>query len=91
MLKKIADFAIQHKMKWDVDQYKVMQIGRSKNVVETWKLGDKTIESALEYEYLGDITRIGTNKRNLEERQKEVNWAVCGIKSCAQHEVIEKV
>ena len=34
--------------------------------------GDKTIESALEYEYLGDITRIGTNKRNLEERQ-EVN------------------
>ena len=35
MLEKIADFAIQHKMEWDVDKYKVMQIGRSKNVVET--------------------------------------------------------
>ena len=40
MLKKIADFAIQHKMKWDVDKYKVMQIGRSKNVVASWKPGD---------------------------------------------------
>ena len=29
--------------------------------------------------------------RNLEETQKEVNWVVRGIKSCAQHEVMEKV
>ena len=92
MLEKIADFAIQHKMEWGVDKCKVMQVGRSKNVVETWKLGDKTIESASEYKYLGDIiTRNGTNKRNLEERQKKVNQAVRGIKSCAQHEVMEKV
>ena len=56
------------------------------------KLGDKIIESASEYKYLGDIiTRNGTNKRNLEERQKKVNQAVRGIKSCAQHEVMEKV
>ena len=49
MLEKIADFAIQHKMEWAVDKCKVTQIGRSKNVVATWKPGDKTIESALEY------------------------------------------
>ena len=73
MLEKIADFAIQHKMEWGVDKCKVTQIGRSENVVATWKPGDKTIESALEYKYLGDIiTRIGT-MRNPEETQKEVN------------------
>ena len=73
MLEKIADFAIQHKMEWVVDKCKVTQIGRSENVVATWKPGDKTIESALEYKYFGDIiTRIGT-MRNPEETQKEVN------------------
>ena len=72
MLEKIADFAIQHKMEWGVDKCKVTQIGRSKNVVATWKPGDKSIESALEYKYLGDIIRFGTMK-NPEETQKEVN------------------
>ena len=92
MLDKIAEFAIQHKMEWGVDKCKVMQIGRGKDKVETWKLGDKTIESTSEYKYLGDvITRNGTNKRNLEEREKKVNQAVRGIKSCAQHEIMDKV
>ena len=92
MLDKIADFATQHKMEWGVDKCKVMQVGRGKNVVKDWQLGDKTIESASEYKYLGDvITRNGTNKRNLEEREKKVNQAVRGIKSCAQHEIMEKV
>ena len=85
-------YLTQHKMEWGVDKCKVMQVGRGKNVVENWQLGDKTIESASEYKYLGDvITRNGTNKRNLEEREKKVNQAVRGIKSCAQHEIMEKV
>ena len=92
MLDNIADFAIQDKMEWGVDKCKVMQVGRGKNVVKNWQLGDKTIVSASEYKYLGDvITRNGTNKRNLEEREKKVNQAVSGIKSCAQHEIMEKV
>ena len=92
MLDKIADFAVQHKMEWGVDKCKVMQVGRGKNIAETWQLGDKIIESTSEYKYLGDIiTRNGTNRRNLEEREKKVNQAVRGIKSCAQHEIMEKV
>ena len=92
MLERISDFATQHKMEWGVDKCKVMQIGRGKNLRPNWKLGEKVIDNADDYKYLGDyVSRNGTNKKNLEERGNQVHRAMRAIKSCAQNELMEKI
>ena len=92
VLEKVADFAIKHKMEWGVDKCKVLEIGRHRNPRPHWKLGQKIIDGAEDYKYLGDIiTRTGTNGKNLEERKLKVMKTLRAVKSCARDEVMSKV
>ena len=92
MLQQVNEFAIKHKMEWGADKCKVLEIGRHKNPKKQWSLGEKTIDGAKEYKYLGDvITRNGTNTRNLDERRQKVLKTMRAVKSCSNDEVMKEI
>ena len=92
MLDEVAEFAVKHKMEWGIDKCKVLEVGRHRNPRKEWKLGEKIIESAEDYKYLGDIIqRNGTNGKNLEARKQKVMKAMRAVKSCARNEIMRKI
>ena len=91
-LKKVHDFAVRHKVKWGSQKCNVLEIGRHREVKETWKLGGEDIKSSDTYKYLGDIiSRNGTNKQNVEDRTKKVKNSTREIMSCGNADIMKDI
>lgn len=91
-LDKVYEYALKHKIKWGIHKCKVLEIGRHRNVKESWKLGEDEIQNSETYKYLGDIiTRNGINKQNIEERFKKVKNSTREIMSCGSADIMRKI
>ena len=72
MLKRISEFAKDHKLKWGKEKCKVLKIGGQEEK-STWQLGEMTINNCASSTYLGDkITHDGKNTENIVARKTKI-------------------
>ena len=91
-LAQVDEFAKKHKLKWGREKCKVMEVGCGKYEETKWRLGNLEIDSCTEYKYLGDwMSRNGSNKKNLEDREIKVMAATRKIISLCGTEVVKKI
>ena len=92
MMKDIDDFAVKHKLEWSDSKCKVMRVGTHKDQPTIWKLGEKHIEEAVKYKYLGDeITNNGKNTENIKARRQKTQATTATINTIASNEVLNRV
>ena len=91
MLKRVAEFATKHKLKWGQQKRKVMQIGKNK-IESNRNLGDLNIQNCDSYTYLGDvISSEGKNTMNIQSRKNKINMSSCSISTIASSDVLHRI
>ena len=91
MLRKIEQFALQHKLKWGQEKCKIMKIGKE-TVNKNWKLGDMDIGTCDSYTYLGDIiTPDGKNTQNIKSRKNKIIVSSASINTIAASEILYRI
>ena len=91
-LDAVDEFAKKHKLEWGTDKCNVMEVGKHKNVKETWKLGEQEINHAHVYKYLGDLVcRNGKNTTNIDARVSKLKQSTMAIITCSKNEVMKRI
>ena len=91
-LDRVSEFAKKHKLKWGPSKCNVLELGRHVNTKKEWTLGEEKINGADSYKYLGDyINRKGSNKQNIEEREKKLKHSTMEIIFCGTSQIMKKM